>query len=56
MFVKLNIESITTKVCQKISNEEHIISINSVRVGDLIFKLIMNKTIINTRATSAAFR
>ena len=56
MFVKLIIESITTKVRQKISNEEQTISINGVRVGALIFKLIMNKTIIDTRATSAAFR
>ena len=56
MLSKLIIASISTKVCQRISNKDSAISIGGTQVGTLIYKLIMNKTIIDTQATSAAFR
>ena len=58
MMVKVSLDSIIKNVRQKITNQEAIISVGNppVRSGNLILKLIMNKTIIDTRATSAAFR
>ena len=56
MLVKLITESISPKVRQKIANNEAAFTVRGVRIGTLMFKLIMNKTIIDTRATAAAFR
>ena len=56
MLLKLTTESITSRVRQKIGNNESAYTVSGIRVGTMIFKLIMNKTIIDTRATAAAFR
>ena len=56
MLVKLITESISPKVRQKIGNNEAAFTVDGIRIGTLMFKLIMNKTIIDTRATAAAFR
>ena len=58
MLVKVILDSVSKQVRQKITNQENIISAGTppTRCAALIFKLIMNKTIIDTRATSAAFR
>ena len=58
MIVKVILDSINKTVRQKITNQEGVLSVGNplVRSSNLILKLIMNKTIIGTRATSAAFR
>ena len=56
MLVKLITESISPKVRKRIGNNEDAFTVEGVRIGTLMFKLIMNKTIIDTRATAAAFR
>ena len=58
MMAKIILDSISKTVRQKITNQEGFISVGNplVRSGNLILKLIMNKTIIDTRATSVAFR
>ena len=57
MMVKTILDHISKKVRPKITNQEEVILVGTplVRLGSLILKLIMNKTIIDTRATSAAF-
>ena len=57
MMVKVILDSISKNVRQKITNQEVVISVGNplVRSGSLILNLIMNKTIIDTRAISAAF-
>ena len=58
MMVKLILYSINKIVRQKITNQEGAILVGTppVRSINLILKLIMNKTIIDTRAASAVFR
>ena len=58
MMVRLILDSITRAVRQKLTNQESIITVGTppVRSGKLILKLIMNKTIISTKTTSASFR
>ena len=50
------IESISARLRQKLTSEDVAFTINGIVIATLFFKLIMNKTIIDTRATSAAFR
>ena len=58
MMVMLILDSIRKKVRQNIKNQEGSISVDTppVRSVTLILKLIMNKTIIDTRNISEAFR
>ena len=50
------IESISARLRQKLTNEDVAFTINGIVIATLFFKLIMNKTIIDTRATSAALQ
>ena len=58
MMVNLILDSICKIVRQNITNQEGAISVGTppVRSINLILKLIINKTIIDTRATPLAFR
>ena len=58
MMVKVIIDSITKIVRQKLTNQESSITFGAppLRSVNLILKLIMNNTIIDTRVTSTAFR
>ena len=58
MMVKVILDSISKTVRQKITNQEGFITVGTslIRSGNLILKFIMNKTINDTRATSAALR
>ena len=58
MMGKLILDSIRKTARQKITNQDRVISVGTppVRSGNLILKLIMNKIIINIRATSVVFR
>ena len=57
MMVKVILDSISKNVRHKITNKKTVISVGNslVRSGNIILKIIMSKTIIDTRATSAAF-
>ena len=58
MIVKGIIGSITKTIRQKISNQDSVIIVDTppVRSGNLVLRIITNKTIINIRTISAAFR
>ena len=53
MMIKVVLDSISKNVRQNITNQEAVISAGNplVNSGNLILKLIMNKTIIDTKAT-----
>ena len=58
MMVKVVLESISKTVRQNITNQEEVITVDTIPVlsVNFILKRIINKTIIDTRATSVAFR
>ena len=54
--LKLITKSTSPKFRHNIKNEEASCTVGTVHITTLMLKLITNKTIINTRATAAAFR
>jgi len=56
MIVKLITESISPKVRQKTGNNDAVFTVHGIRIRTPMFKLIMNKMMIDTQTKAAAFR